>query len=120
MFNVEDLRGTRPTWRRTTARSTSIDHNQYVVGDRSYQANYRSGLRIVDVCGPASGDLTETGFFDVYPADDEAEFNGAWSNYPYFRSGLVIVSGIEQGLFVLRPRTVGGAGACARLGARRR
>jgi len=23
--------------------------------------------------------------------------------YPYFESGIVIVSGIEQGLFVLRP-----------------
>ena len=31
-------------------------------------------------------------------------FNGAWSNYPFFASGtVVIVSGIEQGLFVLRP-----------------
>ena len=26
------------------------------------------------------------------------------SNYPYFDSGVVIVSGIEQGLFVLRPQ----------------
>ena len=26
-----------------------------------------------------------------------------WSVYPYFPSGNVVVSGIEQGLFVLRP-----------------
>lgn len=31
------------------------------------------------------------------------EFNGAWSVYPFFDSGTVIVSGIEQGLFVLKP-----------------
>lgn len=28
---------------------------------------------------------------------------GAWSTFPYFDSGLVVVSGIEQGMFVLRP-----------------
>ena len=33
----------------------------------------------------------------------QPEFNGTWSNYPYFDSGTVIASGIEQGLFVLRP-----------------
>src|SRR6185369_9060973 len=38
-----------------------------------------------------------------YPADDVPSFNGAWSNYPFFASGVVVVSGIEQGLFVLRP-----------------
>ncbi len=103
VFNVQDLRDTSYV-ATNDGQATSIDHNQYVLGERSYQANYRSGLRIVDVSDPASGELPETGFFDVYPADDEAEFNGAWSNYPYFRSGLVIVSGIEQGLFVLRPQ----------------
>merc|ERR1712157_344243 len=39
--------------------------------------------------------------FDVYPNSDSANFNGAWSNYPYFPSGTVVVSGIEQGLFIL-------------------
>jgi len=102
IFNVENLRN--PTLKAAHAGETeSIDHNQYVVGDRTYQANYRSGLRILDISRVASGVLEETGFFDVYPPDDIAEFNGAWSNYPYFKSGIVIVSGIEQGLFVLRP-----------------
>jgi len=84
--------------------STSIDHNQYVVGNHSFQANYRSGLRILDISDIANGNLTEVGFFDIYPASDSAEFNGAWSVYPYFASGNVVVSGIEQGLFVLRPQ----------------
>jgi len=65
--------------------------------------------------------LSEAGFFDVYPGDDEAEFNGTWSNYPYFKSGIVIVSGIEQGLFVLRPNadTAGSAGGSSPLPAGR-
>jgi len=86
-----------------TGVSTSIDHNQYIVGDYSYQANYTSGLRIIDVSDIANNNLSEVAFFDIYPANDNANFNGAWSVYPYFASGNVIVSGIEQGLYILRP-----------------
>ena len=56
----------------------------------------------------ANGNLSEVGFFDVYPANDVANFNGTWSNYPYFDSGLVVISGREQGLFIVKP-TFGGA-----------
>ena len=80
----------------------SIDHNQYVLGDYSYQANYRSGLRIQDISNVAGGTMSEAAFFDIYPGSDSAAFNGAWSVFPYFDSGVIIVSGIEQGLFVLR------------------
>jgi choice-of-anchor B domain-containing protein len=98
------------------AKVGSIDHNLYVKEDTVYEANYRSGLRVLDAREAKAGRLSELGFFDVYPPDDEAEFNGAWSNYPYFPSGSVIVSGIEQGLFVLRPRDVAG-GASGRISA---
>ena len=81
----------------------AIDHNQYIVGNHAYQANYRSGLRILDISDIANGNLAEVGFFDVYPADDSPNFNGAWSVYPFFASGNVVVSGIEQGLYVLKP-----------------
>ena len=81
-----------------------IDHNQYIVGEYTYQANYQAGLRILDIEGIASNNLTEVAFFDVYPAGNEDSFNGSWSVYPFFESGVVIVSGIEQGLYVLQPR----------------
>lgn len=83
--------------------STSIDHNQYIVGDYSYQANYSSGLRILDISDIANNNLGEVAFFDIYPANNGTGFNGAWSVYPFFASGTVIVSGIEQGLYILRP-----------------
>ncbi len=86
----------------------AIDHNNYIKGSAAYQSNYRSGLRILDTRGVADGKLSTAGYFDVFPADDAAEFNGTWSNYPYFKSGNVIVSGIEQGLFVVRPRDAAG------------
>jgi choice-of-anchor B domain-containing protein len=58
-------------------KAESIDHNQYTVRNRSFQANYRSGLRILDTSRVSEGALAEVGFFDVYPPDDAAEFNGA-------------------------------------------
>ncbi len=86
--------------------STSRDHNQYVKGDYVYQANYTSGLRVLDISDIANGNLVEVGFFDIYPLNNLRNFSGAWSTYPFFDSGTVIVSGIEQGLFILEPKFV--------------
>ena len=56
----------------------------------------------------AAGTLTEKAFFDVFPSNNNASFNGSWGVYPFFDSGTVIVSGMSgaqtAGLFVLRPR----------------
>ena len=89
--------------------TTAIDHNQYVKGNYTYQSNYRAGLRILDISGIANGNLSEEAFFDIYPSSDSPSFNGTWSNYPFFDSGIVVVSGIEQGLFILRPNLSGAA-----------
>ncbi len=87
-----------------TSPTLAIDHNQYVKGNFVFQANYRSGLRILRMDDLAAAQMSQVGYFDIYPSSDSANFNGAWSVYPYFPSGNIVVSGIEQGLFVLRPR----------------
>jgi len=76
-----------------------IDHNQYVIKDRVYQANYCGGLRILD--NSRVPVLSEVGFFDVSPDCQTTRFLGAWSNYPYFPSGTIVVSSIDRGLFVV-------------------
>ena len=104
LFDVSDLDNPSLT-SRNDADTEAIDHNIYTRGDYVYQANYRAGLRVLDGSEAASGELREVGFFDIYPADEEAFFNGAWSNYPYYdSSGVVAVNGIEQGLFILKPK----------------
>jgi choice-of-anchor B domain-containing protein len=85
-----------------TGPTPSIDHNLYTVGNLAYEANYRSGLHILDISDVANANLSQVGFFDVYPANDNPDFNGSWSVYPYFCSGVIVVSGIEQGLFILK------------------
>jgi choice-of-anchor B domain-containing protein len=83
----------------------AIDHNLYIDGDYVWQANYMAGLRVLDYSDEllADGQLDEVAFFEVVPEADIEEFAGAWSVYPYFDSGTVIVSTLEQGLFVLGP-----------------
>lgn len=89
-------------------RGTAIDHNQYVKGNYLYQANYTEGLNVYSLNNIGSGSLSLAASFDIYPSNNNATFNGAWNIYPYFNSGNVVLSGIEQGLFVLRPN-LGGA-----------
>ena len=86
--------------------TTATDHNQYVKGSYTYQSNYQAGLRILDITDIANGNLKEEAFFDIYPCCESTDQDGAFSSYPFFESGMVIVSGIEQGLFVLRPNLV--------------
>jgi choice-of-anchor B domain-containing protein len=81
----------------------SSDHNLYIIGDLMYQSNYKSGLRLLDISDRENP--REVGFFKTYPgADAAAGFEGSWSNYPYFRSGIIVVSSIGEGLFVLKKR----------------
>ena len=46
----------------------------------------------------------EVGFFDTAPYKEGPGFGGAWNNYPYFESGTVIVTSMQEGLFVLKKR----------------
>jgi choice-of-anchor B domain-containing protein len=84
--------------------TTSIDHNIYTKGRAAYASNYTSGLRIYDLRNLPT--LSELAFFDVYPENDNASFEGGtWSNYAFFRgSQMVAVSSMDRGLFVLQPR----------------
>ncbi len=83
------------------AATNSIDHNLYVVGNRVYQANYTTGLRVLEFGNLANNELMEVAFFDSYPASDATDFSGAWSVYPFLPSGTIIVSDVSNGLFIL-------------------
>ncbi len=83
------------------AATSVIDHNLYVVGNYLYQSNYTSGVRILNIEDPT--DPVEVAFFDVLPNDESMAFNGSWSNYPFFDSGILVATSIDEGLFVLEP-----------------
>jgi choice-of-anchor B domain-containing protein len=104
VFDVRDLEN--PTVHFEHFHDTrSIDHNNYIHEGRVYQSNYTSGLRVLDVTSvddPDNPRLEPLGFFDTYPWHSDPTFDGTWSNYPYFESGTIAVSGIGEGLFLLR------------------
>ena len=78
----------------------TIDHNNYVVGDLIYQSNYSTGLRVINIKNPTMP--IESAYFDTYAAGDKISFVGSWSNYPYFSSGTIIMTSIEEGFYVLK------------------
>jgi choice-of-anchor B domain-containing protein len=90
-----------------TADLLSTDHNLFIRGDLVYEANYSSGLRILRLGDLDQLELQEVGYFDTYPVHDDAGTTfGPWSVYPFFDSGIVVVSDILLGLFVLQPTLV--------------
>jgi len=103
IFDVRDLDA--PTLVAAVAHdTTSIGKQIFTEGRYAYASHYTSGFRVFDITGVAAGELPEVGYFDVYPLNDNPTFEGgAWSNYPYFhQKGIIAVSSIDQGLFVLR------------------
>jgi choice-of-anchor B domain-containing protein len=103
VFDVSDLDEPEFAFQYESGLAT-IDHNLYVVGGLAYQSNYEAGLRVVDLSDIDRGVLTEVASFDTYPEGNSVNFNGQWSNYPFFGDGLVIATDGENGLFVLRVR----------------
>ncbi len=85
-----------------TGPTAAADHNGYVKGNLFFLANYRAGIRIIDIADIGNQNMSEIGFFDTYPSSNSSSFNGVWNVYPYFASGNIVVSDIEGGLFVIR------------------
>ncbi len=98
VINVEDPANPYFVGTFTTGKA-AIDHNLYTRDHVIYQSNYRSGLRVFDGLDPINP--VEVAYFDTYPGSDSANFNGTWSNYPFFPSGTIAVSDIERGLFLM-------------------
>ena len=82
--------------------TNAIDHNGYVLGDLFYLANYSAGIRVIDISDLADKNMEEIGFFDTFPEHNSTTFNGAWNAYPFFESGVIAISDINRGLFLIK------------------
>lgn len=95
--NIKLLDEFRPI---ATLNTGVISHNAYVKGNHVVISNYTDGVIIVDATQPDN--LIEVESFDTN-TDFESGFHGCWAAYPYFPSGLIAASDIENGLFILKP-----------------
>ena len=101
IFDLEDLDNPMPH-HEYFGPTGAIDHNGYIKGDTFYLSNYTAGIRIIDISGVGDKEINEVGFFDTYPESNSFDFDGVWSNYPYFESGNIVVSDINRGFFLIR------------------
>jgi len=99
IWNIEDLDDPLMV-KEYFGETFTIDHNLYIKGNLMYQSNYVSGLRILDISDPENP--REVGFLDTVPWSEEVEFDGSWSNYPFFESGTIVVSSGQEGVFFLK------------------
>jgi choice-of-anchor B domain-containing protein len=82
---------------------TAIVHNVFVRDSLAIMSYYTAGIRVVDVTNPAAP--VEIGGYDSYPADDSYNYTGAWSVYPFFPSGKIIIGDMASGMYVVRVNT---------------
>ncbi len=80
-----------------------IPHNVHVWQDWLIISYYTDGGIVVDASRPSN--LIEVGNFDSF-FGNEGGFNGAWGAYPFLPSGIVLISDINSGLYVLAPNYV--------------
>jgi choice-of-anchor B domain-containing protein len=84
--------------------NTASDHNLYVRGDFMYQSNYNSGFRVFNIRDRENP--VPVGFLDTVPyGEDGPGMGGSWSNYPFFESGVILVTSGNEGLFLVKRKS---------------
>ena len=93
--NIERLDFYRPA---ATFNNGVIPHNTHFHNGYLVTSWYRDGVKILNVNQPDI--MVEVGSFDSYAGGGNG-FDGNWGAYPYLPSGLVLISDMQSGLFVL-------------------
>jgi len=102
IFDLEDL--DNPTFHFEYSGTTfATDHNGYVKGDKFYISNNSAGLRVLNIEDIANQNIFEESYFDSYPPHNDAGYIGVWNVYPFFESGVIVMSDRENILFVKDP-----------------
>jgi choice-of-anchor B domain-containing protein len=107
-YDISDLANIKETDRiQSNPGSNSIVHNTHIIrvagNDYAVTSWYKDGFTIVDAGRP--NNLVQVGNYDTYPASGGG-FEGTWGVYPFLPSGTIVVSNIEDGLYVFSPTYV--------------
>ncbi|PCH98813.1 MAG: hypothetical protein COB85_01010 [Bacteroidetes bacterium] len=77
--------------------TNSIPHNVIIRGDYAYVSYYHDGLYIYNISNPSA--TTLAGFYDTKAQPGPG--GGAWGVYPLLPSGIVLISDMTTGFWVL-------------------
>ncbi|MDQ3109457.1 MAG: choice-of-anchor B family protein [Bacteroidota bacterium] len=83
--------------------SGSIGHNTHILDNWAITSWYKDGFVITDVTRPMN--LVNVGWYDNYVGGGNG-FNGNWGVFPFFPSGTIVLSNIEDGLYIYNPTYV--------------
>lgn len=77
-----------------------VPHNAHYYQNWLVTSYYTDGVTIHDVSRPHN--MIEVGNYDTSPLQNTFT-QGCWGAYPYFPSGIILATDIEEGLFILQP-----------------
>lgn len=77
----------------------SIPHNQIVHNGFLFGSHYYDGLQVWDIRDPYN--ITRVLHYPTSNITPRASYEGAWGVYPFLPSGVVLVSDMQNGLFIL-------------------
>ena len=77
----------------------SIPHNQIIHGDYLFSSYYYDGLPVWDISDLEN--IRRVLQFSTSQIPHRGSFEGAWGVYPFLPSGNVLVSDMQEGLFVI-------------------
>lgn len=103
-FDVSDLPDIRltSTFNADSPSNFSIVHNPYVKGDYLYAAYYFNGLQVYDIKDRGNPKRILEYPTSTIPVTNSI-YRGAWGVNPDLPSGLILVSDMQNGLFVFEP-----------------
>ncbi len=82
----------------------SIAHNQVVAGNYLYVSYYYDGLQVYDISDPSVP--VRVMEFKTTDLDPRNSYEGAWGVFPFLNSGNILISDMQNGLFVIQNPTV--------------
>lgn len=89
-----------PTTFNAESSEISITHNQIVHDDKLYVSYYVNGLQVYDITDPENP--VREMFYDTSTEPPiNGTYRGAWGVYPFLSSGNILVSDMQNGLFVI-------------------